>query len=138
MRNYLKLLFYAFFFNFLWENLHAPLYLHYRGEEISELILARAAAIDALIIFFLIFISRAQKISKNRTMFIFFFGLAVAIILEKWALATGRWAYGPSMPIIPILNIGLTPAIQLGLLGVVCFKLVFDTKKPPSRAESVK
>ena len=40
-----------------------------------------------------------------------------AIVLEKWALMTGRWAYTSAMPIIPILNIGLTPAVQLGMLG---------------------
>jgi hypothetical protein len=125
-RGYLKIFFFAFLFNFLWENLHAPLYLHYRGGVITELILARAALVDAFLILVLVIISRAQKISQRRTLFIFLAGLFIAIILEKWALVTGRWAYGPSMPLMPILNIGLTPAIQLGLTGWLSYRTVFQ------------
>jgi hypothetical protein len=126
MKTYLKVSFFAFILNFLWENLHAPLYLHYRGEAITELILVRAALVDAIFILSLVLISRAQKISKRRALFIFLSGLLIAIILEKWALATGRWTYGPSMPLMPWLNVGLTPALQLGFTGWLGYKIVFE------------
>ena len=33
------------------------------------------------------------------------------------------WQYGPNMPIVPILKVGLTPMIQLGILGYFSLKL---------------
>lgn len=128
MKTYLKVSFFAFLLNFLWENLHAPLYLHYRGGAISEWILLRAALVDAAIILALVFLLHSRSSFSRRPWFIFFFGLLVAVVLEKWALATGRWAYGPSMPIVPWLNVGLTPAIQLGLTGWLSHEIVFFKK----------
>jgi hypothetical protein len=46
-----------------------------------------------------------------------------AIGLEIFALQTGRWGYEDMMPIIPILNVGLSPTVQLGLLTYFSFKL---------------
>jgi len=128
-KDYLKIFFFAFLLNFLWENLHAPLYLHYRGGAISELILARAALVDAFFILVIVIISRAQIFNQRREIFIVLVSLVIAIILEQWALATGRWAYDPSMPTLPMLNIGLTPTIQLALTGWLSYKIV-DFKKP--------
>ncbi len=117
MRIYLKVFSFAFIFNFVWENLHAPLYLHYRGGSITELILLRAALVDAALILFFSFLAAPLKQKKSRYRLLLFLGLVTAIILEKWALATDRWQYSSAMPIIPILKTGLTPTIQLGLLG---------------------
>ena len=128
MKTYLKIFFFAFLFNFLWENLHAPLYLYYRGGAITELILARAALVDALIILLLVLTSRAQKIIKGRAVFIFLSGLLVAIILEHRALATDRWQYSEAMPLVPFIKVGLTPAIQLALTGWLSYKIVFYKK----------
>ena len=50
-------------------------------------------------------------------------GFIVAISIEWYALATDRWAYNVYMPIIPFLSVGLTPTIQLALLGLLSFKI---------------
>ena len=113
----------SFFLNLIWENLHSFLYVHYRGGEITGLILARAAVVDAIIITLLalpfIFISKLQ----NKSWLIIFLGVAIAIAIELYAIQTGRWAYNEYMPLIPLLYVGLTPTIQLGLLGYLSYQL---------------
>ena len=49
------------------------------------------------------------------------FGIVVAVLIELWALQTGRWAYTGAMPLVPFLGAGLTPTIQLGFLGYVIY-----------------
>ena len=52
-------------------------------------------------------------------------GLAISIIVEWIGLdVLKRWAYTDSMPIIPILNIGLLPVLQMALLPPIIFALV--------------
>lgn len=41
----------------------------------------------------------------------------VAVLIEIFALGAARWAYGPWMPVIPILKVGLSPIVQLPLLS---------------------
>lgn len=43
-------------------------------------------------------------------------GMAVAVVIETHALATGRWAYSDRMPLLPGLDVGLAPVLQLGLI----------------------
>ncbi len=107
-----KVFFAAFFINLLWENLHAFLYLHNQGGFVSELVLLRATLVDAVIILVAFSFSRAMP-ERYRTMFIILTLFVVAILIERWALSTNRWAYSDLMPILPILNSGLTPTIQL-------------------------
>ena len=111
----------AFFLNWLWEILHSQLYLHYRGQDITPAVLLRAAIVDAALITVLVFI--AQKYSKKKSLFVILTGLVLAVAIEKWALAAGRWAYGAAMPVIPILQVGLTPTIQLAATGYITQKL---------------
>ncbi|MDO8510393.1 MAG: hypothetical protein Q7S15_02100 [bacterium] len=60
---------------------------------------------------------------KKRSWLIIPVGIALALVVELFALKTGRWAYNDFMPLIPLLSVGITPAIQLGLLGYTTFKL---------------
>src|SRR3990167_3437728 len=99
----------SFSFNLIWENLHFYLYAGYMGGTITEAILLRASVVDAMIIIFI--------------------GIVVAILIELHALRTERWVYNEYMPIIPILFVGLTPTIQLGLLGYLSYWLVVGIKK---------
>src|SRR3989338_8107847 len=92
---------FAFLLNFIWEHLHSVFYVSYKGGEITNFILLKAALFDATVIALIIF----------------------AILLEKWALGTGRWVYTDAMPIIPFLRVGLTPVIQLGLLGYISLRI---------------
>ena len=111
----------AFILNALYENAHAPLYAHYRGGVISEAVLLHATLADALIISALVLPFLYFACLKRYAWLIVPIGFAIAVGIEWWALGTGRWAYGPLMPIIPLLGTGLTPTIQLGLLGYVSY-----------------
>lgn len=49
-------------------------------------------------------------------------GVIATIIFEHWALARGRWAYGPEMPLVfgvgllPLLQWFIVPMLTLGLM----------------------
>jgi hypothetical protein len=43
-------------------------------------------------------------------------GMIVAILMERLALDVGRWQYGPHMPVLPGLEVGILPVVQMALL----------------------
>lgn len=118
----------AFALNVVWENLHSVLYVHYKGGVITEFMLLRAAFFDAVFIILLILpFFLISKLSKYSWVIIPL-GITLSVLIEYWALEMSRWAYTQAMPIIPILKTGLTPTIQLGLLGYITYLLVFRKK----------
>ncbi len=113
----------AFFLNLVWENLHSLLYLSYKGGEITEFVLIKASLFDAILILIIsipfLFISFFSK----RIWILFFIATVVAISNEWYGLGTHRWIYNMYMPIIPFVHVGLTPTMQLGILGVLAIKI---------------
>lgn len=119
----------AFTLNFIWEHLHAMLYVHYRGGPITDAILMHATFFDATFTTFvalpLVFFPKFRRwLSLGPIL-----ASVYAVFLEQFALMTDRWEYTEAMPIIPILSVGLSPAVQLGLIAYVAFRLAFDPKK---------
>lgn len=113
----------SFLLNWIWENLHSHFYVHYKNGPITQLILLRAAFVDAVFItvlgvFFLKFSYLGERLWIGSIV-----GIVSAIFLELYAIKNNRWAYKKSMPIIPLLNIGLTPTIQIGFIAYIVFKL---------------
>ncbi len=108
---------FAFVSNLIWENLHALLYVHYKGGPITEAILLQATLVDACIISLLAIGYYFMKWIKGRYGIVFILGVLIAIGIEWFAISTSRWSYTNMMPIVPIIKTGLTPTIQLGLLG---------------------
>jgi hypothetical protein len=51
-------------------------------------------------------------------------GIAVSILIERRALAAGRWAYTEQMPIVPVLDVGLVPVLQMAILPPLVLSLV--------------
>ena len=43
-------------------------------------------------------------------------GIAVAVVVERRAIAAGRRAHTEQMPIVPVLNVGLVPVLQMAML----------------------
>lgn len=113
----------SFVFNLAWEHLHSLLYAGYKGGAITEFILFRASLADAVMITIVALPFLYVPALKARSWLIAAALTAVAISIELYALGTGRWAYNEYMPIIPLLGIGLTPAVQLGLLGYLSYRL---------------
>lgn len=46
-------------------------------------------------------------------------GMLMAMIIERLALAFGRWQYGLSMPLLSGLEVGIFPVLQMGLLPLL-------------------
>ncbi len=117
----------AFVLNFVWENLHVVFYNNYLGGEITKFILFQASIVDAFIITLVSLPFLYIKYFENKTWLIIIFGMIISICIEWFALSINWWQYSPNMPIVPILKIGITPMIQLGLLGYISYKIVQST-----------
>jgi hypothetical protein len=46
-------------------------------------------------------------------------GVIVAIVVETLALDFGRWQYSPHMPVLPGLEVGILPVVQMALLPLL-------------------
>ena len=51
-------------------------------------------------------------------------GAALAVGIEVGALATGRWSYADRMPLIPVVQVGLAPVLQMLVLPPLVFAAV--------------
>lgn len=132
MKNAIIVFISTFILNFIWEISQAFLYApHYVGIAGLITVHLRASLGDILIIFIILALDviifrnfyKEKKSNTIRFSAIIFIGLILATLVEKYALATGRWAYNPLMPIIPWLNVGLTPILQMMLIPL--FVVVF-------------
>lgn len=112
----------SFLLNLVWENLHSYLYVHYQSGPITQVVLLRATFFDAVFITLLAILFIRIAYFQKRKWFALIFGFLAAVFIEIYALKSNRWAYDSLMPIIPFLNIGLTPSIQLGILSYLIFK----------------
>lgn len=113
----------AFLLNAVWEHAHSFLYLSYQGGAITELILFRAAFFDACMLTVLVLPFFRYAPLQRRAWLIVVLGIAIAIPIEWWALATERWVYAEAMPLVPFLKAGITPAVQLGITGYLSYRL---------------
>lgn len=114
----------SFFLNLIWENFHSLLYAQYQGGPITEFILLHATLGDAMMLTILALPFFYFDFFKKNIWLIIPIGIVIAVSIEWYALGAGRWAYNDLMPIIPFLNVGLTPTLQLGLIGYLVFSLV--------------
>ena len=121
----------AFLLNLVWENLHSYLYIHYQGAKITEIILIRAALFDAFVISILAIGVILTPRIRGKLLFAIVLSVLFAISLERFALATDRWAYTSAMPIIPFVNTGLTPTIQLALTFIITYTVIVKKRHKP-------
>ena len=119
----------SFVFNFIWEQLHSLLYTSYQGEPITEFVLFHATLGDAVILTLLAVPFAYLSWLRARSWLVVLPALALSMWIEWYALGVSRWVYGPHMPLVPGVNLGLTPVIQLALIGVLVYFAVFQKKK---------
>lgn len=121
----------SFLLNFMWEVAQGFLYkgYQYHGEHISFCALASIA--DMLMVFILLFgygliyknIWWMVSFNATKVWWLMLTGFAGAIIAEMAHTARGNWAYTESMPLIPWVNVGLSPVLQFTLLPLIIFML---------------
>lgn len=123
----------GFLLSFMWEISQSWLYMpHFQG--VIDLILMHAkAAIGDVVMLLIVHIvmslfDRNWKWVKNGKSFKYFIiaalGFVCALIVEKYALITGRRAYNDMMPIIPYLKVGLIPILQMMIIAPLSLFLI--------------
>ena len=118
----IKIFILAFAINLVWERLHYGLYVPHHFLAVSDYAYLLGAFLDAIYVSLAIFLfSRfawwAPVVAT----------LGAGILIEKLALSFNWWSYG-SMPVLPLLNTGLSPTIQL-VSTVLIIYLFFYTPK---------
>ena len=119
----LNILFFAFLLHFSWEMLQVPLYAELPGathwEGIRTCLHATLGDVGIALVAFwcgaLVGRSRQWFRWRNRTAFWVYVGLGLVATLVLERVATGssqRWLYAPAMPIVPLLDVGLSPILQ--------------------------
>lgn len=105
--------------HYVWESSHVVLYGGY--EHLTNLPIAVWATIGDIfytlaIYFFIALIKRdvhwLARMTKSDIAAVSLMGFFLALIVEYKALAFGRWYYLDTMPVVPLLNIGLSPLVQ--------------------------
>lgn len=109
----------SFCLNILWENFHAHLYLKHLGEKINEKTLIIATLGDVVILSFFVVLWWYIPLLRKNFLFVIPFGLIVAFAIEKYVLMTNRWEYSPNMPIVPFLDVGLSPIMQISVTSLI-------------------
>ena len=136
----------GFVLNFIWELLHSPLYVGYINNTHHVLISALASVADALMSIFLYacfaFIFKNPFWIKfliiKRAVLVGIVGGMGAIVSEMLHVSGGDWAYGPAMPIIPFLNVGLSPVLQFIMLPLSSYFFGFYLLKFGNRFKALK
>lgn len=123
----------AFIFNFAWEVIQMPLYKDapFTINHIAFCALASIAdAIMVLLIYFLFAVIYQNNLwvedfTWPRILILILCGAIGAIIAETRHVSAGNWAYDSSMPIIPIIEVGLSPVLQFTLLPLIIYYLSY-------------
>ena len=111
--------------NYPWEMAQMPLYVAMDfSDPMSWLICFQASLGDGFIVLFIwgtgYLIFRDLHWFRRKSMitlaFLLISGAIIAVGFEIHAIQTGRWAYSGLMPIVPGIEVGLSPLVQLIIL----------------------
>ena len=124
----------AFLLNFAWEVIQGPLYEGY-VYDIQHIAFCALASVADTIMVLLLYLVCALTYNKNpfwlkelaipRILIVILVGGIGAVLTEMKHLNEGNWAYAESMPIIPIVDVGLSPVLQFMLLPILTYYLAF-------------
>ena len=123
----------AFLLNFAWEIMQMPLYQGSSYSISSIGFCALASVADAIMVLLLYF--GFTLILKNmfwvespntlQIIVVILIGGIGAILSEMRHLSLSSWVYDNSMPIIPYVNVGISPVIQFMILPLLTYFLSF-------------
>ena len=66
-----------------------------------------------------------KNINIQRALLLILIGGIGAILAEMRYLSEGNWAYNSSMPVIPLVNAGISPVLQFMLLPPIIYYVGF-------------
>ena len=123
----------SFILNEAWELLQMPLYSS-AFYNLGHVVFCTLGALADMIMVLLLYVCFGF-IYKNpfwiwqsnwfKICIVMLTGAAGAVLSEKRHLIIGSWAYDQSMPIVPFVNVGLSPVLQFFLLPVSIYFLSF-------------
>lgn len=143
MKKYLSILWLVFIINFLWEISQMFLYENHTNGFWNFIFLHIKASLGDVVIFLLIYLlgalifqSKKWFVKENKSKYFIasLLGLIIAIVIERYALATQRWAYNNLMPVIPLLKVGLSPILQMIILPPITILFLEKLKSKNSRS----
>ncbi len=128
---------FAYIFNLGWELVHLPLYIggSYTLRHISICALASVADVIMVLLMYLSFglIYKnplwVNEFTWQRKLVLILIGGVGAVLGEMRHTGESNWAYAPSMPVIPILNVGLSPVLQFMILPLIVYYLSYYMAK---------
>lgn len=127
----LAVILFSFLLNAVWEILQIPLYKEgiYSFNHILFCLLASAAdVIMVMLIYFgfAIICKNAmwvQNLKPINIIFLILVGGIGAILAETRHLSIGTWSYAAIMPVIPVVNVGLSPVLQFMILPLLIYTI---------------
>ena len=121
----------AFLLNFVWELIQIPLYRNSSYDTDHILFCALASMADTIMVL-LIYLGLAaifkdlfwvKHLRLIRIAIVVLIGGAGAVLSEMRHLSLGSWTYDDSMPILPVVNVGIAPVLQFMILPVLIYLL---------------
>lgn len=124
----------GFSLNFIWENLHSVLYTNINPlmHILPYYTLSTLGDIIAILVLYWIMAKIRknnlwiQALNKKDALWLLLFGAIIAVFVEIICVILRLWSYGPNMPVVPLINVGLSPLLQMMFLPLLTFYL---TKK---------
>jgi hypothetical protein len=123
----------SYLLNLIWELLHIPLYESSVLPNNHMILCMLASLADVIMVLVLYFGSAivykdplwVKTLSRTRVLITMMVGGMGAILSETRHIAAGNWAYAGSMPILPIVGVGLTPVLQFIIMPALIYYLSF-------------
>ena len=121
----------AFVLNLVWELIQTPLYKD-GSYSISHITFCALGSVADSIMVLLLYLVLAlifrnpfwvQHVKWQMITLVILTGGIGAILSERRHISIGSWAYADSMPIIPFLNVGLSPVLQFMILPLSTYLL---------------
>ena len=122
----------------IWENAQAPLFVGYQSFWQHFWICLQAIPGDVVVTLLIYFLVAAwhrnvrwiERIGFPELAVVSIAGAATAVGLERYALGVGRWAYAPAMPLLPGLEVGLLPVLQMAVVPALTFLFTAKLQRP--------
>jgi len=121
----------AFILNWIWEVVQGPLYEGFKFDFPHISFCGLASVADMLMVYILLFgfgliyknVYWIQELSGTRVLWLVLAGGIGAILAEMRHTAAENWSYSEAMPLLPIVEVGLSPVLQFAILPALIFWL---------------
>lgn len=121
----------AFVLHYGWETLQCPLFVHRKDDTVMWVAMVLATIGDVVLTWLVQVVVAAYSrrwiwprgAGRASWVLLLLLAITIAVVIERYALMTGRWSYAPTNPQIPGLGVSWLPVAQLVVLLPVSFLL---------------